>query len=185
MPSAYSLTCLPYAARTYSVPTYQLALVNNGTVNPGCTNLWVDQELCLGWNGMDCQTTYTVVSGDTCNGISSTYNLTSNQLYSNNPQIDVATCNNLYVGEVLCVSEKTFAYPLVQLPSSSPNNAPLVSTPPSNDNPASTTWASSPSATVTSAPSATATSDDVEYCAEDDESADCVWEDELPYCDEQ
>lgn len=171
-------------SRQYNVPTYQLALVNNGTVNSDCTNLQISQELCLGWNGMDCQETYTVVSGDTCNGINDKYSLTANQLYANNPQIDTATCNNLYVGEVLCVAQKTYAYPFVQTPSSSPNNGPMVSTPP-KDAPAST--APVASATVTSAPVATTTAstDDVEYCADDDESPDCVWEEDLPYCDEQ
>lgn len=133
---------------------------------------------------MDCQETYTVISGDTCNGINDKYSLTANQLYANNPQIDTATCNNLYVGEVLCVAQKTYAYPFVQTPSSSPNNGPMVSTPP-KDAPAST--APVASATVTSAPAATTTAstDDVEYCADDDESPDCVWEEDLPYCDEQ
>ncbi|KAI5448910.1 hypothetical protein NCC49_006026 [Naganishia albida] len=168
-------------SRTYNVPTYQLALVNNDTVNAGCTNLQISQELCLGWNGMDCQETYTVVSGDTCNGINDKFSLTSNQLYANNPQIDTATCNNLYVGEVLCVAQKTYAYPIVQLPSSSPMNAPIVSTTPSADAAQVTS-----SATVTPAPpAATASSIDVEYCADDDESPDCVWEEDLPYCDEQ
>lgn len=138
---------------------------------------------------MDCTETHMVIPGDTCDGISSTYNLTANQIYANNPQIDVATCNNLYVGEVVCVAQKTYAYPLLQLPSSSPNNAGQASPTPES---AITATAS---ATVTAAPSATPTdaseecededSDEVEYCDEDDTSADCVDEDDLPYCDEQ
>jgi LysM repeat protein len=130
---------------------------------------------------MDCQETYTVVSGDTCNGINDKFSLTANQLYANNPQIDTATCNNLYVGEVLCVAQRTFAYPIVQLPSSSPMNAPIVSTTPSPEAPAVTP---SSSATATPAPAATSATD-VEYCADDDESPECVWEEDLPYCDEQ
>mgnify|MGYP002718973575 CR=1 FL=1 len=141
---------------------------------------------------MDCTETHMVVPGDTCDGISSTYNLTENQIYINNPQVDVATCNNLYVGEVVCVSQKTFAYPLLQLPSSSPNNAGSQPAP----TPESPAVTASATATVTSAPTAVPTSDadedcedegegEVEYCEDGDDSADCVDEDELPYCDEQ
>ena len=138
-----------------------------------------------------------VIPGDTCDGISSTYNLTANQIYANNPQIDVATCNNLYVGEVVCVAQKTYAYPLLQLPSSSPNNAGQASPTPESAITASASNVAGPSAsaTVTAAPSASPTeaseecededSDEVEYCDEDDTSPECVDEDDLPYCDEQ
>lgn len=153
---------------------------------------------------MDCTETYMVLPGDTCNAISATYNLTANQIYVNNPQIDRATCNNLYVGEVLCVSQKTYAYPFLQLPSSSPNNAgQATQTPGSSPSNVIASASAYPAAstTVTSAPTASPTTteeedaseecddqentEEVEYCDEDDTSADCVDEEDLPYCDEQ
>lgn len=127
-----------------------------------------------------------VRSGDSCDAISATYNLTQGQLYTNNPQVDTVGCNNIYVGEVLCVSQKTYAYPLILLPSSSPNNvAPSAGTP-----------SNVPTASVSATPAPAPTSseeeecddeedEEAEYCADDDESPDCVWEDDLPYCDEQ
>ncbi|KAE9408800.1 hypothetical protein BT96DRAFT_913903, partial [Gymnopus androsaceus JB14] len=50
-----------------------------------------------------CQSsTYTVVSGDTCNGISSELNVTVAALLAANPVVN-AQCTNLFIGEVLCV----------------------------------------------------------------------------------
>jgi LysM repeat protein len=137
---------------------------------------------------MDCDETYMVQSGDSCAAISATYNLTQGQLYTNNPQVDTVGCNNIYVGEVLCVSQKTFAYPLIQLPSSSPNN---VAPAPSAGTPSNIPTAS---ASTTPAPVPTSSEEEecddeedeeAEYCADDDESPECVYEEDLPYCDEQ
>ena len=72
-------------------------------MNPGidavCHNLEVGSTLCLGTEGEDCTTTHVVESGDSCQGLQSTYGINSTILYSNNPQLD-ADCNNLYTGEV-------------------------------------------------------------------------------------
>lgn len=38
------------------------------------------------------------------------YGISSDSLWSNNPQID-AECSNIYVGEVLCVDTEQFSYP--------------------------------------------------------------------------
>ncbi|KAJ9092910.1 hypothetical protein QFC21_006622 [Naganishia friedmannii] len=196
----------------YSVPTYQLALVNSPAIDAGCTNIQVGQELCLGWKSMDCSTTHTVVMGDTCFGISSKYGVDLPTIYTNNPQVDAETCNNIYVGEVLCVAPERFTYPWVQLPSSAPSgiakNSGAASVnhgqaTPSNGgdgNPSSSSAASAPFGAPTAAPTAvttpappaasstsSASNDDegVVYCAEGDTSEDCVDESELPYCDEQ
>ena len=181
-------------AQKYNVPTYQLALVNSPAVDAGCTNIQPGQELCLGWKSMDCSTTHTVIMGDTCLGITSQYNIQLSTLYTNNPQVDADTCNNIYVGEVLCVAAQEFSYPWVQLPSSAPssisknsngggatasssgNNAPTAGSP---------TVAPSASSTATATATASANDSGVEYCDEDDTSEDCVDEDDLPYCDEQ
>ncbi len=46
----------------------------------------------------------------TCAWIQSMYGISNTTLYSNNPQIDAA-CENIYVGQVLCVDTATFSYP--------------------------------------------------------------------------
>lgn len=38
------------------------------------------------------------------------YGISNETLYANNPQID-ADCENIYVGEVLCVDTDAFSYP--------------------------------------------------------------------------
>ncbi|KAJ9104948.1 hypothetical protein QFC19_003743 [Naganishia cerealis] len=177
-------------SQTYSVPTYQLALVNSPTVDAGCTNLLPGQELCLGWKGMDCSVVHMVVMDDTCSLIASKYdNLPLSTLYANNPQVDAESCNNLYVGQVLCVSPEQYTYPWIQLPSSGPNrngNTDGAATAASSAWVApSETVSSTPTAATTTAAAAATTDGNVEYCDENDQSADCVWEDELPYCDEQ
>ncbi|TFY78347.1 hypothetical protein EWM64_g5671 [Hericium alpestre] len=80
-----------------NVSTYQLAVVNP-QINQGCTNLLPGQSLCLGNTGEDCQTTYKVVSGNTCDDLTKQFNINSTILYANNPQIN-ADCSNLYVNE--------------------------------------------------------------------------------------
>ncbi|KAJ9119481.1 hypothetical protein QFC24_005714 [Naganishia onofrii] len=196
-------------SQKYSVPTYQLALVNSPTIDSGCTNIQPGQELCLGWKSMDCSTTHTVTIGDTCWGISSRYGVPVETIYGNNPQVDAETCNNIYVGEVLCVAQEKFTYPWVQLPSSAPSSIAKNSGGGAGGNSASSSASSAPATTTggftavptagptTSAPAATSTTSSdnnntdeeegagVEYCEDGDTSEDCVDEDELPYCDEQ
>ncbi|KAF8581894.1 carbohydrate-binding module family 50 protein [Ramaria rubella] len=81
--------------------TYQLAVVNNPTIDATCSNLAINQKICLGTTGEDCQTTYVVAPNDTCNDITSRIGVNATILYANNPQID-SECTNLYVGQVLC-----------------------------------------------------------------------------------
>jgi LysM repeat protein len=69
-----------------------------------------DQEVCLGEAAFDCTKVYTVVGGDTCEWIQEMYGMTPDALWSNNPQIN-AECNNIYIGEVLCVDTETMNYP--------------------------------------------------------------------------
>ncbi|KAG6811289.1 hypothetical protein H0H92_008156 [Tricholoma furcatifolium] len=49
-----------------------------------------------------CDRIYTVASGDTCDGISAAQNVSTYQLGLDNPEIDAA-CDNLIVGETLCL----------------------------------------------------------------------------------
>lgn len=50
-------------------------------------------------------------SRSTCLGISETYSLDDKVLYSNNPQIN-SGCTNIYLGQVLCVADKSYPYVL-------------------------------------------------------------------------
>ncbi|KAG6811287.1 hypothetical protein H0H92_008154 [Tricholoma furcatifolium] len=49
-----------------------------------------------------CDRTYTVASGDTCDGISAAQKVSTYQLALDNPNIHAA-CDNLIVGETLCL----------------------------------------------------------------------------------
>ncbi|KAF9073623.1 hypothetical protein BDP27DRAFT_1318602 [Rhodocollybia butyracea] len=55
-----------------------------------------------------CSSTYTVVSGDTCDAIAVKNNVTVAALEAANPDID-AQCDNLFVGESLCIPGTTIA----------------------------------------------------------------------------
>jgi LysM repeat protein len=147
------------------VSTYQLAVINYGIVNEDCTNITPGQKICLGYQGEDCTTVYTVVKGDTCDAIATTHNINTTLLYENNPQID-AECSNIYVGEVLCVASKVIVPPPAgDKPLSVPSTAVLA--------PPTKTPAPSPSPSPSPLPSNTTP----DY--EDDED-----DEDLPYCDE-
>ncbi|ORY25807.1 hypothetical protein BCR39DRAFT_277723 [Naematelia encephala] len=94
----------------YGVSTFQLALVNEASINENCDNLTPNQIVCLGVQGQDCQKTYTVVANDTCAWVEEMYGMPNGTLYANNPQIN-GECNNIYIGEVLCVDTEDFSYP--------------------------------------------------------------------------
>jgi len=107
--------------------TYQMAVVNTGTVNSECTNLAVGQTICLGTAGEDCQTTHIVQTGDICNTIMTTYGINATMLYTNNPNIN-SDCTNIYEGEVLCVANAVQVPPAPAggIPTPSPSAAPAT-----------------------------------------------------------
>lgn len=94
----------------YGVSTFQLALVNEATIDENCDNLQPNTTICLGVAGQDCTKVYTVVKNDTCDWIMQMYGIANSTLYSNNPQIN-GDCSNIYVGEVLCVDTVPYTYP--------------------------------------------------------------------------
>ncbi|KAJ7312754.1 hypothetical protein DFH08DRAFT_1044001 [Mycena albidolilacea] len=59
--------------------------------------------ICLGYTGRDCTTTCVVGPDDSWGTIEDAFSINAVLLYGHNPQID-ANCDNLYIGEVLCVS---------------------------------------------------------------------------------
>ncbi|KAF8650729.1 hypothetical protein AX16_005102 [Volvariella volvacea WC 439] len=93
-----------------SVSTYQLAVINEDIINSQCTNLVPGSSICLGYEGEDCSTTYVVRRDDTCEGIQAAHGINSTILYLNNPQINEA-CDNIYIGEVLCVAGQVIVPP--------------------------------------------------------------------------
>ncbi|KAJ6535909.1 hypothetical protein DFH09DRAFT_1369456 [Mycena vulgaris] len=86
-----------------NVSTYQLQTINAGYIDSDCGNLEPDANICLGYDGEDCTTTYVVVANDTCDLVTATHGIDIHTLYENNPQINEA-CDNIYIGEVLCVA---------------------------------------------------------------------------------
>lgn len=86
-----------------NVSTYQLAVTNIDKIDKTCSNLIPGDSLCLGFTGQDCTTTYIIQANDRCDVIAANHGLNTTMLFLNNPQIN-ADCDNIYVGEVLCVA---------------------------------------------------------------------------------
>lgn len=84
-------------AAAQSVSSGTLITLNN--ILPDCTNLQIDQALCL---PQRC-TTYTVQAGDTCFAIAAAQSVTFTQLLSWNPALN-PTCTNLITGSHICLS---------------------------------------------------------------------------------
>ncbi|KAM6495201.1 hypothetical protein JOM56_009824 [Amanita muscaria] len=80
------------------VSTYQLAVINKGVIDAGCTNLVPGQTLCLANVGEDCNNIHVVALGDDCESVQNQAGINSTLLYHNNPQIN-ENCSNIYVGE--------------------------------------------------------------------------------------
>ncbi|KAI0768488.1 hypothetical protein BD413DRAFT_479007 [Trametes elegans] len=133
-----------------NVSTYQLAAVNQD-VDQSCDNLLPGQQLCLGTDGEDCQTTHVVKAGDSCDAITATYGLNSTVLIANNPQID-ADCN-IYIGEVLCVANTVIVPSVtgVVIPAVAPTPVPAAAS-------------STPAAEPTDDGSNDEDEDDLEWC---------------------
>lgn len=91
-----------------NVSTYQLAIVNP-IINVNCSNLAVGMPLCLGNVGADCTDVHVVGAGDNCFDIDTVAGIDFTTLQANNPQVD-DNCDNIYVGEVLCVADQIFNY---------------------------------------------------------------------------
>ncbi|KAF8164102.1 hypothetical protein BJ912DRAFT_1035099 [Pholiota molesta] len=160
---------------------YQLAVLNSNAVNSACTNLLPGQTLCLAENAdEDCNSTYTVLNGDSCDSIAAANALNTTILTLNNPQIDQG-CSNIYPGEVLCTSKTVRVAPIpaagvtveashttiIVTPTATPvsTHAPVVSVTPAS------AAASTPNVTSAAAAAASSAAD------EEDDS-------DLPFCDE-
>jgi len=165
-----------------SVSTYQLAALNP-TIDAHCSNLQPGQSLCLGTPGEDCQSTYVVALGDTCNSVMAAAGVNITIFEMNNPQID-SDCHNLYVGEVVCTAP-TVLVPIAPaapwtapqgpvssaLPSSTASTATAYTT-------VSTTPVPTTSASSTSTADSSSTTDDQDLPWCDDEDDDGEWDDD-------
>ncbi|KAG8883939.1 hypothetical protein FRB97_005613 [Tulasnella sp. 331] len=88
--------------------TYQLAYNNQGTINACCSNLQINQTICLApKSGPDCTSVHVVAGTDTCDSIAATYATNMTMIQANNPQLD-SQCT-IYTGQVLCVAGSLMA----------------------------------------------------------------------------
>ncbi|KAI0045935.1 carbohydrate-binding module family 50 protein [Auriscalpium vulgare] len=148
----------------HNVSTYQLA-VANPQISDDCGNLVPGDNLCLGWAGEDCTTTYVVKQDDSIEAISGAAGVNSTVFLLNNPQID-SDGDNLYIGEVVCTSTS------VQVPAKPADGKVPGSAIPSSAAPAKATAAP---AKATATPISGNLSDGGD--GDDDD-------DDLPWCDE-
>jgi hypothetical protein len=149
--------------------TYQLLTIWSPTVDSECSNLKVGAQLCLGYAGEDCSNTYVVQSGDTCGQVAQNHGLNSTILNLNNPQLD-DQCSNLYIGEVICVSNT------VQVPQA--NGAVPTAIP-------TTATAATAHTTQTHAQTQTQTAQtQIQTGGSDDGDNGDDGDENLPYCDE-
>ncbi|THG94856.1 hypothetical protein EW026_g6694 [Hermanssonia centrifuga] len=101
-------TCNAISAEL-DVSTFQLAYVNNATIDAACDNLALGEPLCLGITGQDCDVVRVVEDGDSCAVIVGDAGVELSVLLANNPNVN-SECSNIYVGEVLCTAEGVIPY---------------------------------------------------------------------------
>ncbi|KAG7095098.1 hypothetical protein E1B28_005885 [Marasmius oreades] len=124
-----------------NVSTYQLAVINAGYIDQQCSNLKPGDNICLGYDGEDCTTTYVVKAKDTCDAITQAHSVDITTLLANNPQIN-DNCDNIYIGEVLCVAPEIRVPPAPVGASNVVPTAIPVSATPANPPPSGSTGAS-------------------------------------------
>jgi hypothetical protein len=96
-----------------SFPTRKSVSVLKDTTAPKSTPSWPTSEsgsVCISFSLLG--ETRAVLTISTCEWIQETYGITNPTLVANNPQID-EKCENIYVGEVLCVDTDDYVYPEV------------------------------------------------------------------------
>jgi len=159
-------------SQAQNVSTYQLAALNSGNIDSGCSNLVPGNTLCLAEDAAeDCSTTYVVLPGDTCSDVTQKNSLNMTILYLNNPQIDDA-CSNIYPGEVLCTSQTVQVPPV-------PAAGVVLPAPAASSTTLAPTSTPAPSATPATTPAITSTT-----ASADSGDASSDNEDDLPFCDE-
>ncbi|KZS89099.1 hypothetical protein SISNIDRAFT_497653 [Sistotremastrum niveocremeum HHB9708] len=138
--------------------TYQLAIVNSGTIDPSCSNLAIGATICLASPGQDCSQTHVVQTGETCNQLESVFGINSTILWANNPQIN-EDCTNMYTGEVICTAGQVFT-PSAPVGSvaADPSDIHPASAPPATTSVGTTTTTTTSSSSSTSPPTTTSTS---------------------------
>ncbi|KAG1854440.1 hypothetical protein DFJ58DRAFT_727870 [Suillus subalutaceus] len=66
-----------------------------------------ERVLCLGISGQDCNVTYVMQTGDTCQSVANAAGIPINTLLANNPNVNT-NCTNAYPGEVLCTASQIY-----------------------------------------------------------------------------
>ncbi|VDC08033.1 unnamed protein product [Peniophora sp. CBMAI 1063] len=89
-------------------PSYQLETVNNATIDAGCDNLQVGQQLCLAIINEACEPVHVVTSNDTCTSVAENAGTTVSTMIANNPNLG-SGCTLLEVGLVVCVATDVVA----------------------------------------------------------------------------
>ena len=80
--------------------------------NPGlnCNNLQIGQALCLALEGKDCEQVHIVTTpGETCSTIAQDAGIDTTVLLKNNQNIHT-NCDNLGIGDVICVAPDVIPY---------------------------------------------------------------------------
>ncbi|KAK3317504.1 hypothetical protein B0T19DRAFT_469185 [Cercophora scortea] len=108
----------------------------NPVVKSDCSNLWLDQDYCVGGPAgavptpspigggtpLGCTQWYTAVSGDTCQGIAQKFRLSNSQFYNLNQAVGANCANGVLLGYNYCVSSASgVVVGGVQTPSFGPN----------------------------------------------------------------
>jgi len=107
------------------VSLYQLMHLNP-QIDQECSNLMPGETLCLATPSEDCKQVYTVVPNDTCGEVAEAHGVDLETFYSNNPLLS-HDCDNLYIGEVVCVAHDRIDYQNNQ-PGSTPSTVPMPAT---------------------------------------------------------
>jgi LysM repeat protein len=76
----------------------------NPTSSYGCNNLPLGLTLCI--RNETCMQSYTVASGDICDGIGAKFSVSGSDIISANPSIN-SGCTNLQIGQILCIPDRS------------------------------------------------------------------------------
>ncbi|KAG5637273.1 hypothetical protein H0H81_005167 [Sphagnurus paluster] len=102
--------CDTISARAVSMHTH-VAPQLNPTINAACTNLIGGTAICTDSALNNCGSVYAVKGTEGgCAGIATALKITLAQLLSLNPNVN-AQCTNIYVGEMLCTSQRAAGTP--------------------------------------------------------------------------
>lgn len=89
------------------IVSFQLTSANTGL---NCNNLLAGQSICLADVGQDCTDVHVVGMNENCASIAMDAHIPLTTLFANNGNINDPSCNNISVGDVLCVAGTAIPY---------------------------------------------------------------------------